>query len=157
MNWNDLLIKGVGDSTLVNGYDNYHVRMGDGFIAALEGGIPLKDSIVNDVRSENGVRMLVSKKKSSRSVNLKFNIHGATRSEYMEHKTAFENMLMGGLVDIKVNDTDHPAVYHLVYTGKSVTYSRSYNGTFGQWVASFTEPNPDNRTATQNAHVKVMA
>ena len=150
---NDLLIKGVGDSEYKNGYDYYHVRMGQGFIDALEGGVSLKDIIENNSRLEDGVRMIVNTKMDKRTFTLKFNIHGNTRSQFMANKKFFEAMLLKGLVSIKVNDADHPDYYHLVYTGKSVTYNHSYGGKFGIWTAQFTEPNPANRTITPNVNV----
>ena len=153
---NDLLIKGLSDGAYMNGYDYYHVRMGNGFIDALEAGAQLKDPIENDSRIENGVRMLVSTRVAKRNVTLQFNIHGTTISEYMANKAAFETMLRKGLVSIKVNDPNHPSYYHLVYTGKSVTYKHSYSGKFGVWTAQFIEPNPANRTSTANNKVKVI-
>ena len=154
---NDLLIKGASDNTFRNGYDDYHVRMGAGFIDSIEGGLTLKDPIENESRIEHGVRMLVSRKIAKRTLTLAFNIHGASRSAFMANKKAFETMLLGGMVDIKVNDPDHiEDVYHLVYTGRSVTYKHSYNGLFGVFTAQFTEPNPANRTATQNTKVRTI-
>ena len=150
---NDLLIKGVGDNSYMNGYETYFVRMGAGFIDSLEGGIQLKEPIENDCRTEDGVRMLVSTKKDKRTLTLSFHIHGSTKALFMTHKKAFETMLLKGLVSIKVNDTDHSDYYHLVYTGKSVTYKHSYTGRFGIWTAQFIEPNPGNRTSTANAKV----
>lgn len=155
-NWNDLQIKGVGDPGYRLGYNNYHVRMGKGFIDALEALTPLKEAIENDSRLEDGVRMLVSTKKAKRSVTLMFNIFGSTKGEYIRHKAAFEAMLQKGLVSIKVYDTDHPDYYHLVYTGKSVTYKHSYNGVFGIGTYQFVEPNPANRTENANEKVRVI-
>lgn len=154
--WNDLLIKGVGDEAYMNGYDTYKVRMGNGFIDAIEGGIQLKDIIENDSRLEHGTQMLVTTKKAKRSVTLQFNIFGASQAAYMANKAAFEAMLHKGLVSIKVNDTNHPNYYHLVYTGKSVTYKHSYNGHFGIMTCQFIEPNPNNRTDTPNEKVRVI-
>jgi len=155
-NWNDLKIKCVGDNGFQNGYDYYHVRMGKGFIDALESGIPLKEPIENDSRLEHGVRMLVSTKKAKRNVTLVFNIFGRTEEEYMTHKRTFEGKLLEGLVDIKVNNSNHTEVYHLVYTGKSVSYRHSYNGRFGIFACQFVEPNPDNRSESANEHVRTI-
>ena len=161
---NDLLIKAYND-IFRNGYDYYHVRMGQGFIDALEASLQLKDPIENESRKEHGTRTLVSLKKSKRVITLKFNIHGATRAEFMENKKRFENILYNGLVDIIVNDPDHyylsyghytDGVYHLIYTGKSVTYHHSYNGKFGVWTGQFIEPNPANRSEIANQYVDVI-
>ena len=153
---NDLLIRGVGDGEYKNGYDFYHVRMGNGFIDAIEGGLQLKDPIENESRTEHGVRMLVNTNIAKRSVTLQFNIFGSTKEAYMTNKAAFETMLKKGLVSFKVNDSAHPDYYHLVYTGKSVTYKHSYSGKFGIFTAQFVEPNPSNRTITENDKVRVI-
>ena len=137
-----------------DGYDYYHVRMGEGFIDAIEGGSPLKEVIENSSRTENGVRMIVNRKVDKRSFTLKFNIHGSTKEAYLTNKRNFEAMLLQGLVDIQI--AGRTEVYHLVYTGKSVLYKHSYNGKFGIWTAQFIEPNPANRTANANTYVKVI-
>ena len=153
---NDLLIKGVDDESFKNGYDYYHVRMGKGFLDALECPLSLKEPVENEVRKEHGTRMLVSTKIAKRTLTLAFNIHGSTRTEYQANKKAFETMLYKGLIDLKVNDDDHQDIYHLVYTGKSVTYHHSYNGQFGTVTMQFVEPDPTNRTGDANAHVRAI-
>ena len=145
------------DDFYINGngaYTTYGVRMGSGFIDALEAGLQLKDPIENDSRLEHGVRMLVSTKIAKRNVTLKFNIHGSTQAAFLTNKKAFETALYNGLVNIQI--AGRTEVYHLVYSGKSVTYNHSYNGKFGVWTAQFTEPNPSNRTATANTHVTTI-
>lgn len=155
-NWNDLLIKGVGDSDFKNGYDYYHVRMGSGFIDAIENGLALKEHIENDARNEHGVRMMVNTKLAKRTITLQFNIFGATKAAYLTNKSVFEAMLQKGLVSIKVNDNNHVNCYHLVYTGKSVTYHHSYNGRFGVFTCQFIEPNPSMRGVTASSKVRVI-
>ena len=154
--WNDLLIKGVDDEVYREGYSHYHVRMGQGFLDALEGNLQMKEAVENDSRLEHGVRMLVSNKITKRTINLTFNIFGNTEQQYQANKAAFEAMLYKGIVHIKVNDTYHPNYYHLVYTGKSVSYHHSYSGRFGTMVCQFTEPNPTLRTASEEDHIRVI-
>ena len=153
---NDILIKGASDNTYRNGYDYYHVRMGSGFIDTIEGFAELKESIENNVRTENGVRMIINTKVAKRTFVLTFNIHGSTKAAYLTNKSAFETMLRSGLVSIKINDSNRPNYYHLAYTGKSVSYKHSYNGRFGTIACQFVEPNPANRTSTQNTYVRVV-
>ena len=138
----------------VDAYTTYKARMGSGFIDALEAPLQLKDPIENASRTEHGVRMLVSKKKDKRNVTLSFNIHGATKAEFLTNKAAFENALYNGTVDIQIEG--RAEIYHLVYSGKSVTYKHSYNGRFGVMTCGFIEPNPDNRISTANSHVLVI-
>lgn len=153
---NDLKIKGYTDSDYKNGYDYYHVRMGQGFIDAIENGQTMKEHIENDSRLEHGVRMLVTNKVAKRTVTLKFNIHGATKDAYMTNKRNFEAMLQKGIVMIKINDINHPDYYELVYTGKSVSYNHSYNGKFGIFTAQFVEPDPTHRTSSYNPKVRLI-
>lgn len=141
----DLFINSLG------AYTTYKVRMGRGFIDAIEAGVPLKDPLENSSRLEHGVRMIVTRKKDKRNVTLSFNVHGRTKAEYLTNKAAFENALYNGVVTMQI--AGRTEVYHLVYTGKSVTYKHSYNGVFGVITCGFVEPNPSNRTAQPNTNV----
>lgn len=145
---NDLKINGK------NGYDEFGVRMGKGFINTLEAALELKAPIENDSRIEDGVRMVVPLKKTKRTLNLTFNIHGSTEERYLANKKKFEEELYKGLVDIQIMGRNE--IYHLVYTGKSVSYNHSYSGVFGICVYGFIEPNPANRTAEANENVMVI-
>ena len=146
----------MGDFTInnVDAYTTYKVRMGNGFIDALEAAVQLKDPLENSSRLEHGVRMIVSTKKEKRNVTLQFNIHGSTKAEFLTNKAAFEAALYGGTVDIQISGRTE--IYHLVYSGKSVTYKHSYNGVFGTMTCGFIEPNPNNRTSTPNGNVIVI-
>ena len=138
-----------------NAFATYGVVMGKGFIDAIEAGITLKDPIKNEVRTEHGTRMLVSTKKAERNVILAFNIHGATESLYRQKKAALEALFLAGKVSFQI--VGRTEIYRMVYTGKSITYKHSYNGKFGVWTCQFTEPNPDNRGATDtNTNVRVI-
>ena len=146
---NDLLINNK------NAFDNFGVRMGKGFVDTIEAAVSLKDPIENEVRTEHGTRMLVNTKKAKRSINLLFNIHGASETEFLANKKLFEQELYNGKVDIQI--VGRTEIYHLVYTGKNVTYKHSYSKRFGTMMCGFIEPNPNNRTAEDNADVRVMA
>ena len=126
-----------------NGYQYYGVVMGRGFIDALEAPLALKEYIENDSRLKNGSQIIVNKKISKRNVTLSFNIHGNTYNEYMTNKRNFEQVLYDGNVDIQI--IGRPEIYHLIYTGKSVSYKHSYNGRVGIVTFQFTEPNPADR------------
>ena len=163
---NDLKIKAEGENSFSEAVSTYGVKMGKGFIDAIESGVQLKDPIENESRLKHGTQMLVSTKISKRTVTLRFNIHGDSESEYMANKKKFEQMLLKGKVDFVIDDPNHykkengsftDGVYHLVYTGKSVTYNHSYNGKFGVWSAQFIEPNPSNRTEETDENVRVIS
>lgn len=145
---NDLFINGADI------YETCGVVMGKGFINAIENGYTLKDTIKNDSRLRDGVQTLVNTRVAERNVTLQFNIHGRTKEEYLANKKAFENILRGGLIDIRYRGCDD--TYHLVYTGKSVSYNHSYNGKFGVYNAQFNEPNPAYREAERSNDVRVI-
>lgn len=136
----ELLINGV------DAYTTYGVRMGDGFLDALQTPSQLKDYVTNDNRLDNGVRYSETVPKiSERSVTLLFTIEGSTPSDFRIKKKAFESMLYQGDVSINV-PSDGADVYHLKYTGTSVSFARNIERTFAKISASFKEPDPTNRT-----------
>lgn len=132
-------------------FDTFGVKLGKGCIDALEAPLELKDAIENEDRCENGVRQIVRTTFKKRTLTLKFRIHGKTKSDYLAKKKAFEEELYKGIHKIQITGRDE--YYHLVYTGKSVSYTHSYNGTFGEVSMQFVEPNPANRTGTPNENV----
>lgn len=133
---------------LINGRDAYAtwgVRMGDGFLDVLGASSQMKAYIENDSRLEHGKRVVaVSPKVDSREVTLSFTIQGESRDGFTAKKDAFYSELYKGVLDISVPG-DSPKVYHLLYTGKSITYAQSRDRKFAKLSARFEEPNPMNR------------
>ncbi len=126
-------------------FTTWGVRMGSGFLDALDGFLPMKDYIENDSRLEHGKRMITTNAKvASRDITLEFTIEGNSETDYRTKKRAFQQELQAGAFTIKVPvlGTD---VYHLVYTGKSTSYGLSISRRFGKISAKFTEPNPMDR------------
>jgi len=121
------------------------VKMGDGFLDALCAPSPMKDFIENKSRLEHGKRVITTNPKlDERDVTLSFTIQGVSKADYQSKKAAFQTELYKGILTLQVpnNNTD---VYHLIYTGKSITYSQSLDMKFGKITAKFNEPNPANR------------
>ena len=131
---------------LINNKDAYAlwgVRMGEGFLDVIGAAVPMKDFIENKSRLEHGKRVIISNPKvDEREITLSFTIEGNSQSDYQAKKKAF---LYKGVVDIKI-PANSSEVYHLIYTGKSVTYAQSLDRTFGKISSKFSEPNPANRT-----------
>lgn len=132
----------------INGKDAWEqwgVNMGDGFIDALDAPLQMKEYIENESRLENGKRVLTSNVKiDSRELTLAFTIMGVSESDYRSNKKAFEAELYKGELSIAIPKvTDE--TYHLIYTGKSVSYGLSLNRCFGSISARFEEPNPSLR------------
>lgn len=135
----DLLINSV------DAYKTYGVRMGDEFLDAIQAEAPMKGYTTNDNRLENGVRYGSTPKIDERSVNLMFTIEGNSPADFKAKKKAFDAILYAGDVTICV-PADSDDIYHLKYTGASVTFARNIARTFAKISVSFKEPDPTNRT-----------
>lgn len=133
---------------LINNKDTFAtwgVRMGDGFLDIIGAAVPLKEFIENKSRLEHGKRVIINNPRvDEREMTLSFTIEGSSQSDYQAKKKAFFEELYKGAVDIQVPDNSSE-IYHLVYSGKSVTYAQSLDRTFGKVSAKFNEPNPINR------------
>lgn len=122
------------------------VNMGNGFLDAIDGFVPMKDYIEYDSRVEHGKRMaVIAPRVASRSVTLKFTITGENEFDFRYKRKAFEQELMKGNVDIGVPALGND-VFHLVYTGNNVSYAMNQRRTFCTISAKFEEPNPTDRT-----------
>lgn len=133
---------------LINNKDTFAtwgVRMGDGFLDIIGAAVPIKEFIENKSRLEHGKRVIINNPRvDEREMTLSFTIEGSSQSDYQAKKKAFFEELYKGAVDIQVPDNSSE-IYHLVYSGKSVTYAQSLDRTFGKVSAKFCEPNPVNR------------
>ena len=130
---------------LINGKDAFStwgVRMGDGFLDAIDGFNEMKDYIENESRLEHGKRVITDNAKvDSREITLQFTIEGSSETDYRAKKKAFQTELEKGAVNIKVPVLGSE-VYKLVYLGKSVSYGLSLDRCFGKVSSKFEEPNP---------------
>lgn len=133
----------------INGKDaleTWGVRMGDGFLDAIDGFNEMKDYIENESRLEHGKRVITDNAKvDSREITLQFTIEGSSESDYRIKKKAFQKELEKGAVNIKVPVLGNE-VYKLVYLGKSVSYGLSLDRCFGKVSSKFEEPNPMDRS-----------
>lgn len=133
---------------LINGKDalaEWGVRMGNGFIDAIDTPLTMKEYIENESRTEHGKRVIVANPKlSSRTITLPFTIEGETSSDYQSKKKAFEMELYKGIVEIQVpkNNSD---VFKLIYKGNCTSYGQNQARNFGKFSAKFEEPNPSDR------------
>ena len=141
MNKPELIIN--GSSTL---YQDYGVRMGEGFLDALTEPLDLKDHIENESRLEHGKRVVVEDepKVRSREVLLDFTITGKSATDFLAKKNAFLRMMYSGKITLQVPAVSED-VYHLIYLGKGAEYSMNANRTFCHLMLKFVEPNPHNR------------
>ena len=134
----------------INNKDAWHewgVNMGEDFLDAIDGFAPMKEYIENDSRLENGKTVLVvNPRVASRDLTLHFTICGENEIDYRYKRKDFEQELRSGIVDIVVPALGYD-VFHLVYSGKSVSYAMNQKRTFSTISAKFEEPDPTNRTA----------
>lgn len=133
---------------LINGMDAldmWGVRMGNGFIDALDTPLTMKEYIENESRIEHGKRVLaVEPRISSRSVTLPFTIEGESQSDYQTKKKSFESELYKGFITIQIPDNSND-VFKLIYKGQCASYGQNKSRSFGKFSAKFEEPNPADR------------
>lgn len=135
----DLFINGK------DAWETWGVNMGEGFLDAIDGFLPMKEFIENDSRKQHGKRVLyVEPKVASRDLTLHFTIKGEDESDFRAKRKAFESQLYKGKLEVVV-----PAlggdIYKLTYLGKSVSYAMNITRTFCTISAKFEEPNPMDR------------
>ena len=134
----DLLINNVDADTL-------GIKMGDGFLDELEKPSPMKEYIENKSRLNHGKTVITTNAKvDERDLTLTFNLEGSSQSDYETKRKTFYNLLYAGTMTIKVPPRSED-VYHLTYTGKSISYAGNAGGTFSKVSVKFCEPNPMNR------------
>lgn len=125
--------------------ETWGVRIGDGFLDAIDGFNEMKDYIENESRLEHGKRMITDNAKvASREITLQFTIEGSSEGDYRSKKKAFQTELEKGAVNIKVPALGDE-VYKLVYLGKSISYGLSSDRCFCKISSKFCEPNPMDR------------
>lgn len=130
---------------IINGKDalkTWGVRMGDGFIDAIGAPSTMKDSVSNKSRLEHGTRYDDSTPKlEERDLTLTVTIKGNDKEDFKQKKKSFFEELYAVKLDISV-PADSDEIYHLRYTGKSVTYNQNISRTFAKIAVKFNEPNP---------------
>lgn len=138
----------IGD-LIINGKDafaTWGVRMGEGFLDAIDGFNEMKDYIENESRLEHGKQVITDNAMvDSREVTLQFTIEGSSESDYRTKKKAFQVELERGAVNIKIPAIGNE-VYKLVYLGKSISYGLSTDRCFAKASSKFCEPNPMDRS-----------
>ena len=139
MNTNELIINGK------DAWTTYRVKMGYGFLDALEADADNKSYITNEVRTEHGTRVVpIRPKKAERSITLEFVIVGRDHSDYNKRVKAFDALMDNGFVAIQVPSSKDD-VYRLYCARKSSSYSRGKGGSIGKKSIKFIEYDPTNR------------
>lgn len=135
---------------MINGQDawaTYRIKMGGGFLDALEADADNKDYITNSVRTEDGTRVIpIRPKKAERNVTLEFVIVGRDHNDYNSRLSAFDALMDNGFITIQVPSSKSD-IYRLFCSRKSTSYSRGKGGAIGKKSIKFVEYNPKNRGA----------
>lgn len=126
-------------------WTTWGIRMGDGFLDAIDGFNEIKEYIENESRLEHGKRVITENVKiASRQITLQFTIESNSESDYRSKKKAFQTELEKGAINIKVPALGSE-VYKLIYLGKSISYGLSPDRCFGKVSSKFEEPTPTDR------------
>ena len=129
----------MNDATLAG------VRMGNGFKDELYAPLELKEFVSNESRLENGKRVIVRNPvKAGRTLSLEFCIVGSSESDLETKKNAMLAELYKGEVKLEVPEISED-VFHLIYTGKSGTYSSGLSNMACKIKVNFEEPDPSVR------------
>ena len=118
MNTNELIINGK------DAWTTYRVKMGYGFLDALEADADNKSYITNEVRTEHGTRVVpIRPKKAERSITLEFVIVGRDHSDYNKRVKAFDALMDNGFVTIQVPKSKDD-IYNIAFP--NLEYDESY-------------------------------
>ena len=149
---NELMISGYVDGSYVDevdAYKVYGVRMGDQFLETLLQPSPMKEVMKSDSRLENGKRVNISSsKQDERSMTLGFVITNGNGKDMLTNLRSFYNLLYNVRLRIRVPKIEEDVYYHLLYTGKSISYGMSIDRTTSKLSVKFDEPNPSHRTSS---------
>lgn len=146
---NDLMISAFVDGEYtaeVDAYTAYGIRMGDEFLNTLLQPSSMKELLTNDSRLENGKRVNISSSKiDGRSLTLGFVITNGNGKPMLENLRSFYNLLYGVRLRMRVPKLEEDVYYHLIYTGKSISYGMSIDRTTSKLSVKFDEPDPTKR------------
>lgn len=149
---NELMISGYVDGSYVDevdAYKVYGVRMGDQFLETLLQPSPMKEVMKSDSRLENGKRVNISSsKQDERSMTLGFVITNGNGKDMLTNLRSFYSLLYNVRLRIRVPKIEEDVYYHLLYTGKSISYGMSIDRTTSKLSVKFDEPNPSHRTSS---------
>lgn len=134
---------------LINGKDalsEWGVRMGNGFIDALDAPLTLKEYVENESRLEHGKRVVVGQPKlAARVVTLPFTIEGKSVSDYQAKKKSFELELYKGSITVQI-PANSSNLFKLLYQGNCTSYGQNKERNFGKFSAKFEEIDPSDRS-----------
>lgn len=134
----DLLINGK------DAFETWGVNMGNNFLNILLTPPPVKESIENKSRLEDGKRVLTENQKvDERDITLTFTIQGENQNDYILRYKAFMAEMSSGLVSINVPILGSD-IYH-VYYKNATSFAMSLDRTFSKISMKVCEPNPKMR------------
>lgn len=133
----------------INGYDAWEawgVNMDEGFLVSIDAPVSMKPFIYSESRLENGRRVDVSNPKMAhRELTIGFTITGTSKEDHKSKKDAFIKELQKGKFTVNIPELGDET-YHLVYSGKAVSYGLSKTGCFSHFKTKVEEPDPSKRS-----------
>lgn len=129
----------------INGTPMDGIEMGDGFMNAIGGSVPMKEYVKNDNALLDGVQYDEAPHLDERTVTLPFYISGDSIENFEQNKAAFYAALYAGSVELSVPSRS-AAVYRMKYID-GAQYGQSRNGCFARFQGKFVEPDPTDRLA----------
>lgn len=139
---------------LINGQDaaTLGIRMGIGFIDALDSPLEIKERIVSESRLEDGAHIVPTPVRfKSRSLSLEFILMGAgstliaRQKSFKERKEAFLKLLYESAPLRLQVPSIGGEVYKLYYSAKTPSYASNTLHTMAKITVKFDEPNPLDR------------
>lgn len=135
---NDLIINGK------DAFVTWGVRMGDGFLDAIEPFPTMKSDVDNESRLEDGKRVIAfNRKVSSNDVTLTFTLEGKDTADFVKKKDAFIEVLKEKEITVCI-PLNSEKVYRLLYR-QGTSYAQNTQRTFCKVACKFNEANPMNR------------
>ena len=133
----------------------YGIRMGKDFLSNLEAPADHREYVTNEVRTENGIRVVpVRPTVTSRTVTLEFQILGTSskgksaHDDYESKVDAFNALCDNGFMTLQIPRSRND-VYRLYAQRKSSSYAKGKTnyGEVGKISVKFIEPDPTKRGA----------
>lgn len=141
------------EELFINGVDAqmYGVTLLSDGVSVLMAAADMKEMVENTSRLEHGKHVVTKGcKLASRDITLTFGVLGKNAADYAAKMEAFANVLYAGALTLELRTVQAGVVYKLVYR-KCTTYAQNSSRTFCKMAVKFTEPNPTDRTLTNEA------
>lgn len=139
------LVFHLDNGAKVCAWQEYGIRMGEGFLNALTEPPVFKDYVTNEYALEDGVRITAEERPyvKSRELTLTITIEGDTPGGLQGQRQKFLEFITASKGKLVVSTADAPDVRYTLYLkGRGGEYNRSLDRCFCKMALKFVEPNP---------------